>query len=178
MNPAFSWLCHTSDLKTCTLVATLPGAWHDRVSARTGWLGVSVLSEGELVSLILQCGSLYNCLSRYPFLRCTSMLLGCLKKKNYKYNDSFFFCSSYTTNRFSNLLPITWNWGDICWKTLVCFKALPACDSCWSAGSSLLQGSKFSHFHLWHFLKHIVWDFLWNIQLYLLLHGLMVSVNI
>ena len=39
----FSGLSHTSDLKTGTPVATLPGAWHYRVSAGTGQPGVSIL---------------------------------------------------------------------------------------------------------------------------------------
>ena len=43
---------HTSDLKTGTTVATLPGAWRYRVSAWTGWPGVSILSLGEMESLI------------------------------------------------------------------------------------------------------------------------------
>ena len=34
---------HTSDLKIGTSVATLPGAWYYRISARTGWPGVSIL---------------------------------------------------------------------------------------------------------------------------------------
>ena len=33
----------TSDLKICSPVATLPGAWHYRVSAGTGQPGVSIL---------------------------------------------------------------------------------------------------------------------------------------
>ena len=33
---------HTSDLKIGTPVATLPGAWRYRVSAGTGWTGVSI----------------------------------------------------------------------------------------------------------------------------------------
>ena len=39
----FSRSSHTSDFKTGTPVATLPGAWHYRVSAGTGWPGVSKL---------------------------------------------------------------------------------------------------------------------------------------
>ena len=39
----FSRLSHTSDLKIGTPVATLPGAWHYRVSAGTGQPGVSIL---------------------------------------------------------------------------------------------------------------------------------------
>ena len=39
----FSWSSHTSDLKLGTTVATLPGAWHYRVNARTGQPGVSIL---------------------------------------------------------------------------------------------------------------------------------------
>ena len=34
---------HTSALKIGTPVATLPGAWRYRVSAGTGWPGVSIL---------------------------------------------------------------------------------------------------------------------------------------
>ena len=38
----FGW-SHTSDSKTGTPVATLPGAWRYRVSTGTGWPGVSIL---------------------------------------------------------------------------------------------------------------------------------------
>ena len=47
LNPAgagiFQGLSHTSDLEIGTPVATLPGAWYYRVSAGTGWPGVSIL---------------------------------------------------------------------------------------------------------------------------------------
>ena len=39
----FSGSSHTSDLKIGTPLATLPGAWRYRVSAGTGWPGVSIL---------------------------------------------------------------------------------------------------------------------------------------
>ena len=39
----FSGSSHTSDVKTGTPVATLPGAWRHRVSAGTGWPSVSIL---------------------------------------------------------------------------------------------------------------------------------------
>ena len=39
----FSGSSHTSDFKIGTPVATLPGAWHYRVSAGTGRPGVSIL---------------------------------------------------------------------------------------------------------------------------------------
>ena len=39
----FSGSSHTNDLKIGTPVATLPGAWRDRVSAATGRPGVSIL---------------------------------------------------------------------------------------------------------------------------------------
>ena len=48
----FSESSHNSDLKIGTAVATLPGAWHYRVSAGTGWPGVSILWLGEVESLI------------------------------------------------------------------------------------------------------------------------------
>ena len=43
----FSHLSHTSDLKICTPVVTLRGAWHNSVSIGTGWPGVSTLCEVE-----------------------------------------------------------------------------------------------------------------------------------
>ena len=39
----FSGSSHTSDFKIGTPVATLPGAWRDRVSAGTGRAGVNIL---------------------------------------------------------------------------------------------------------------------------------------
>ena len=39
----FSWSSHTSDFKISTPVATLPAAWHYRVSAGTGGPGISIL---------------------------------------------------------------------------------------------------------------------------------------
>ena len=39
------------DLKTDTPVATLPEAWRFRVSAVTGWLGVSILMESLICNL-------------------------------------------------------------------------------------------------------------------------------
>ena len=55
-NPAFDGIFsgsnHTSDLKIGTPVATLPGAWRYRVSAGTGWPGVSILLLGEMEILI------------------------------------------------------------------------------------------------------------------------------
>ena len=39
----FQGSSHTSDLKIGTPVATLPGTWRYRISARTGWPGVSIL---------------------------------------------------------------------------------------------------------------------------------------
>ena len=55
-NPAcagiFSGSSHTSDLKIGTPVATLPGAWHYRVSTGTGRPSVSILSLGEVERLI------------------------------------------------------------------------------------------------------------------------------
>ena len=42
-----SRLCHSSDMSSGTLVATLPDAWRYRVTARTGWSGVSILRLSE-----------------------------------------------------------------------------------------------------------------------------------
>ena len=39
----FSGSSHTSDIKIGSPMATLPGAWRDRVSTGTGWPGVSIL---------------------------------------------------------------------------------------------------------------------------------------
>ena len=43
---------HTSDLKFGTPAATLPSAWRYRVSAGTGWPGISILSLGQMESLV------------------------------------------------------------------------------------------------------------------------------
>ena len=81
LNPActgiFWGLSHTSDSKTGTPVATLPGAWRYRVSAGTG-PGVSMLWLDEVESLI--CNSYLSVAARRlvwadPSLRYTSMLL-------------------------------------------------------------------------------------------------------
>ena len=75
----FSGLSHTSDLKIGTPVATLPGAWHYRVSAGTGRPSVSILLLGEVESLICNfCLSVAACkiICAGPSLRYTSMLLG------------------------------------------------------------------------------------------------------
>ena len=59
---------HTSDLKIGVSVATLPGVWRYRVSAETGWSGISILRLGEMESLIcnfyLSVAAHQNCLSR------------------------------------------------------------------------------------------------------------------
>ena len=66
LNPAFStWGFfpgrQTCDLNTGVPVATLPGVWHKRFSAGTGWHGVSMLWLGEIASLTdLQVFSTYN----------------------------------------------------------------------------------------------------------------------
>ena len=75
----FSRSSHASDLKIGTPVATLPGAWQCRISAGTGWLGVSILWLGEVESLI--CNFYLSVATRkivcaVPSLRYTSMLLG------------------------------------------------------------------------------------------------------
>ena len=48
----FSWSSRTSDLQIGTPVATLLGAWNPRISAGTGWHGVSILWLGGMESLI------------------------------------------------------------------------------------------------------------------------------
>ena len=70
---------YTSDLKTGTPVATLPGAWRCRISDGTGWPGVSILWLGEVESLI--CNFYLSVAARTIVwaelsLRYTSMLLG------------------------------------------------------------------------------------------------------
>ena len=72
-------LSHASDSKIGTPVATMPGAWHCRVSAGTGRPGVSILFLCEVESLI--CNFYLGVAARrivcaHPSLRHTSMLLG------------------------------------------------------------------------------------------------------
>ena len=82
-NPAcdgiFPGSSHTSDLKIGTPVATLPGALRYRVSAGTGWPGVSTLWLSEMESWI--CNFYLSAAARIivfadPSLRYTRMLLG------------------------------------------------------------------------------------------------------
>ena len=71
---------HTSDLKTGTPVAILPGGWHYKVSARTGWPGVSILWLGEMESWICNLYlsvAVHKIVWTDPSLRYSSMLLGC-----------------------------------------------------------------------------------------------------
>ena len=75
----FSGSSHTSDSKTGTAMATLPGAWRYRVSAGTGRPGVSILWLSEVQSLI--CNFYLSVAARKivwadPSLRYTRMLLG------------------------------------------------------------------------------------------------------
>ena len=79
--PVFSrgLLLVTSVLKTGTPVATLPGIWHDRVSAGTGWPGVSRLWLGEIESLIYNfyLSVAARNIEQIHSPRYTRMLLGC-----------------------------------------------------------------------------------------------------
>ena len=50
IDPRFARSGHISGLQSGTVVASLPGVWRYRVSAGTGWSGVSIL--GEMASLI------------------------------------------------------------------------------------------------------------------------------
>ena len=61
----FSGSSHASDLIISTPVATLPGAWRYRVSARTGWPGVSIQCGKKFgLGLLSQCGGTQTCLGR------------------------------------------------------------------------------------------------------------------
>ena len=52
IHPNFPWPIHNSDLNFGTLAAILPGAWCCRVSARTGWPGVSIPWLCEIARLM------------------------------------------------------------------------------------------------------------------------------
>ena len=77
---SFARSSHTSDLKTGTPVATMPGAWHYRVSAGAGWPFVSLLWLGEIENLICNfcLGVAAHTLVLWadPSLKYTCMLLG------------------------------------------------------------------------------------------------------
>ena len=79
-------LSHTSDSKTGTPVATLPGAWRYRVSA--GWPGVSILWLGEVKSWI--CNFYLSVAARKivwadQSLRYTSNVAGALSNQHQTY---------------------------------------------------------------------------------------------
>ena len=52
LHEIFPGSSHTSDLKIGFPVTTLPGAWHYRINAGTGWRDVSILRLGEIESLV------------------------------------------------------------------------------------------------------------------------------
>ena len=75
-----SRLNRTSKLKIGTPVTTLPGACRYRVSAGTGWSGVSILWLGEIESLVCSFYLSVAVLIIFlvdPSTRYTNMLLGC-----------------------------------------------------------------------------------------------------
>ena len=58
----FSSLSNTSDIIIGILVATLPGSWHHWVNIGTSWLGVNILWQVEIASLICSfCLSVAAC---------------------------------------------------------------------------------------------------------------------
>ena len=62
--PLCPGLIYLSDLNIGAPVATRPGAWRDRISARTGWLSISVLLVREQIrsdSLMSQRANTYKC---------------------------------------------------------------------------------------------------------------------
>ena len=74
----FSGSSHTSDLnklKVGTPVATLPGAWRYRVSAGTGWPGVSMLWLSEVCNFCLNVAARKLVWADWDTL--IIMLLGC-----------------------------------------------------------------------------------------------------
>ena len=74
----FPGLSHTNDLKIETPVATLPGAWCNRVGAGTGWPSVSILWLDEMESLICNfylTVAAHKIVWAHPSLKYTCMLL-------------------------------------------------------------------------------------------------------
>ena len=128
----FSGSSDTSGLQNGAPVATLPGTWCYRVSAETGWPGVSILWLGKVESLICNFYlSVAACkiVCADPSLRYTSMLLG-REATNKKTN-----CSWTETSKKKKRWP---------WK---CFEGLPiicaaiiACISVRFAGNKVKCG--------------------------------------
>ena len=83
-----SGMSHIGDWKIGSPVATLPGTWCYRISAGTGWPGVSILWLGEVESFDLQvlspCGSMQTCLSR-SVSEIDKHVAGTLSKQPIKY---------------------------------------------------------------------------------------------
>ena len=79
IEPCFLKCSHSSDLQIGILVAALPGAGRSRVITRGGWLGVSVLRQGDIQSLIcsfyLSVAERTYCVSRsVPEVHCACLL--------------------------------------------------------------------------------------------------------
>ena len=98
---------HTSDLKMGILVATLPGAWHYRVSIGTDWPGVSI-RRGEVENLICNfylSVAAHKLVWADPSLRYTSILRG-HKPTNQQTNNSP-LCFAYFTHTFLCHIHVT-----------------------------------------------------------------------
>ena len=81
---------HTCGLKIGAPVTTLPGAWHYRVSAGTGWPGVSVniLWLGEVESLICNSISVWQHVNLSEQIRPWATLSCCWDIKQSKNNNN------------------------------------------------------------------------------------------
>ena len=77
IKPHFLLLNHTIDLTVGTLVTTLPGTWHYKISAWIVWPSVSLLSLSVTASLIFSVYpsvAVYRTVGADPNLRHTSLL--------------------------------------------------------------------------------------------------------
>ena len=80
--PRFRYSSHIGDLKTDTLVATIPGTCCHGVRFSTSWPGVRTRWESERESNTMIC-NLAEHTRAYPSLRYTRMLLGCSPASNH-----------------------------------------------------------------------------------------------
>ena len=121
-------------------MATLPDAWRCRVSAGTGWLGVSILWLGEMEGLVC---SFYLSVAASS-VRYTRMLLGCeaSNQPTNKHHMLTFVTASHVHN--SLMTTCLQKYHDL---------------TCWHQHHEFICWNQHHHFICWHQAHDFIhWD--------------------
>ena len=100
----FSGWTHASDLKTSTLLATLPGIWCYWVSVETGWCGVKILWLSEIASLICNFSLSHTRILAQPHTHTESLCLS----HSLSNTHTLSLCASLFTSVFLRVCQEAW----------------------------------------------------------------------